>query len=52
MNSTESETPDRPASPRLSFGDFVIDPQAAQLLRLGRAVEQRPKSFEVLCLLA
>ena len=37
---------------RLIFGDFVIDTQAAQLLRQDRAVELRPKSFEMLCLLA
>jgi adenylate cyclase len=44
--------PESPASPRLTFGDFVIDAEAAQLLRHDRAIELRPKSFEVLCLLA
>ncbi|MFN0183078.1 MAG: ATP-binding protein, partial [Aquabacterium sp.] len=38
-----------PAPTRLAFDDFVLDPQAAQLLRQGREVELRPKSFEVLC---
>ena len=42
----------RPTGTRLSFGDFVIDTKAAQLLRKGLAVELRPKSFEVLSLLA
>ena len=48
----EFESPASPSSGRLSFGDFVIDTQAAQLLQQDRAVELRPKSFEVLCLLA
>ncbi len=46
------ESPQAQASGRLSFGDFVIDPQAAQLLQQDRAIELRPKSFEVLWLLA
>ncbi len=46
------ESPQAPSSGRLRFGDFVIDPQAAQLLRQDRPIELRPKSFEVLCLLA
>ena len=46
------KSPESPSSARLIFGDFVIDPQAAQLLRQDRAIELRPKSFEVLCLLA
>jgi DNA-binding winged helix-turn-helix (wHTH) protein len=41
-----------PAFTRLAFDDFVLNPQAAQLLRQGRVVELRPKSFEVLCQLA
>ncbi len=41
-----------PAGERLTFGDFVIDTAAAQLLRQDRPIELRPKSFEVLCLLA
>lgn len=52
MNSKSPESPESPGSARLIFGDFVIDTQAAQLLRQGRAVELRPKSFEMLCLLA
>jgi TolB-like protein len=36
----------------LDFGDFVLDTQAAQLLRQGRLVDLRPKSFEVLRMLA
>ena len=46
------KSPESPSGARLIFGDFVIDTQAAQLLRQGLAVELRPKSFEVLCLLA
>ncbi len=41
-----------PGSGRLIFGDFVIDTDAAQLRKQDRAIELRPKSFEVLCLLA
>lgn len=41
-----------PSGGRLTSGDFVIDTQAAQLLRQDRAIELTPKSFEVLCLLA
>jgi TolB-like protein len=41
-----------PAAARLIFADFVIDTAAAQLLQQDRAIELRPKSFEVLCLLA
>ena len=41
-----------PSGGRLTFGDFVIDTQATQLLRQDRAIELTPKSFEVLCLLA
>ena len=37
---------------RLTFGGFVIDTAAAQLLWQDHAIELRPKSFEVLCLLA
>lgn len=36
----------------MDFGDFVLDTQAAQLLRQGRSVDLRPKSFEVLRILA
>ena len=38
-----------PASTRLIFGDFVIDTKSAQLLRHDRAIDLRPKSFDVLC---
>lgn len=41
-----------PTSARLIFGDFVIDTDAAQLLRQDCVVELRPMSFEVLRLLA
>ncbi|MBI5720390.1 MAG: winged helix-turn-helix domain-containing protein [Burkholderiales bacterium] len=41
-----------PSGGRLIFGDFVIDAEAARLLLLDREIELRPKSFEVLCLLA
>jgi adenylate cyclase len=41
-----------PSGGRLIFGDFVIDAEGAQLLRQDRAIELRPKSFEVLRLLA
>jgi adenylate cyclase len=41
-----------PSGGRLTFGDFVIDAEGAQLLRQDRAIELRPKSFEVLRLLA
>ena len=52
MSLKSSGPSESPSSGRLIFGDFVIDPQAAQLLQQGRAIELRPKSFEVLCLLA
>ncbi len=40
------------AGERLILGDFVIDTATAQLLSRDRPIELRPKSFEVLCLLA
>ena len=52
MNLKSPASPASLFSGRLTFDDFVIDPQAAQLLQQDRAVELRPKSFEVLCLLA
>jgi TolB-like protein len=45
-------SPRPPPGARLTFGDFVLDTEAAQLLRHDSAIELRPKSFEVLCLLA
>ena len=36
----------------MTFDDFVLNTEAAQLLRQDRAIELRPKSFEVLRLLA
>jgi adenylate cyclase len=41
-----------PARIHFDLGDLVLDTQAAQLLRQGRAVDLRPKSFEVLRVLA
>jgi adenylate cyclase len=52
MNVKSPESAASPASARLIFADFVIDTQAAQLLRQDRVVALRPKSFEMLCLLA
>jgi TolB-like protein len=46
------KSPASPSSGRLTFDDFVMDTEAVQLLRQDRAIELRPKSFEVLCLLA
>src|SRR5690348_9593643 len=40
-----------PASPKLSFGAFEIDPSAGKLLKAGIPVKLQPQPFKVLLLL-